>query len=169
MSTLWTPSGEHRVPPAPPGGSSPRGGSSPPGRAPAPGGRTGEAGWAQQAETEPPLSGESRHQPTPEELEEAEADLDAMREQLARTPADVVIANHALGLWELAALHLSQKPPRLPDARLAIDALASLVEGLKGRLGEAERSLDDALAQIRMAFVQISNAERAKGGTGNGG
>jgi hypothetical protein len=125
-------------------------------------------GRSQRPEKEPPDSGEDHRQPTPEELEEAEADLDAMREQLARTPADVVIANHALGLWELAALHLSQKPPRLPDARLAIDALASLVEGLKGRLGEAERSLDDGLTQIRMAFVQISNAERAKEGSGSG-
>jgi hypothetical protein len=38
---------------------------------------------------------------------------------------------------------------------LAIDALGALVEGLAGRLGDAEPSLVDALAQIRMAFVQI--------------
>jgi len=85
-----------------------------------------------------------------------------MREQLARAPAELVIANHAMGLWELAALHLSQKPPQLSQAKLAIDALSALVEGLHGRLGEDEKSLEDGLAEIRMAFVQIHSAERAR-------
>ena len=65
------------------------------------------------------------------------------------------MANHAYGLFELAAMHLSQAPPGFVQARLAIDALGALVEGLAGRLGEAEPSLVDALAQIRLAFVQI--------------
>jgi hypothetical protein len=85
-----------------------------------------------------------------------------MRQQLAEAPAELVIANHAMGLWELAALHLSHQPPQLPQAQLAIDALTALVDGLQGRLGEDERSLRDGLAQIRMAFVQINNAERAR-------
>jgi Domain of unknown function (DUF1844) len=85
-----------------------------------------------------------------------------MREQLAQAPAELVIANHAMGLWELAALHLSQKPPHLGQAQLAIDALTALVDGLQGRLGDDEKSLRDGLAQIRMAFVQIHNAERAR-------
>jgi hypothetical protein len=85
-----------------------------------------------------------------------------MREQLAKAPAELVIANHAMGLWELAALHLSQQPPHLPQAQLAIDALSSLVDGLQGRLGEDEKSLREGLAQIRMAFVQIANAERTR-------
>ena len=66
-----------------------------------------------------------------------------------------------MGLWELAALHLSQRPPQFSQARLAIDALAALVEGLAGRLGEPEKSLQDGLAQIRMAYVQIHGAEPA--------
>ena len=70
------------------------------------------------------------------------------------------MANHAYGLFELAAIHLSQQPPRLDQARLAVDAMAALVEGLGGRLGEAEPSLRDALAQIRLAFVQISEGRR---------
>jgi hypothetical protein len=85
-----------------------------------------------------------------------------MRQQLAQAPAELVIANHAMGLWELAALHLSQQPPQLPQAQLAIDALTALVDGLQGRLGEDERSLRDGLAQIRMAYVQINNAERGR-------
>ncbi len=84
--------------------------------------------------------------------------LEELRNQLVSTPAEVVVANHVYGLFELAAIHLSQSPPGLRDARLAIDAMAAVVEGLKGRLGQAERSLEDALAQIRLAFVQIGGA-----------
>ena len=34
--------------------------------------------------------------------------------------------------------------------------MGQLVDGLAGRLGEAEATLKDALAQLRMAFVQLS-------------
>jgi hypothetical protein len=71
------------------------------------------------------------------------------------TPVEVVVANHAYGMFELAAIHLSERPPALGQARLAIDALGALVEGLAGRLGDAEPSLVEALAQLRLAFVQI--------------
>ncbi len=74
------------------------------------------------------------------------------------------MANHAYGLFELAAIHLSQQPPRRDQARLAVDAMAVLVEGMEGRLGEAERPLKDALAQIRLAFIQISEAAAATDG-----
>jgi hypothetical protein len=84
-----------------------------------------------------------------------------MQEQLAKTPAEVVVANHAFGLFELGALHLSQQPPQLDQARLAIDALGALIEGIEGRLGEHEAQLRDGLAQLRMAFVQIKNSAEA--------
>lgn len=83
------------------------------------------------------------------------ARLEELRRQLVDTPAEVVVANHVYGLFELAAIHLSQDPPRHEEARLAVDAMGALVEGLQGRLGEAEASLRDALAQIRLAYVQI--------------
>jgi hypothetical protein len=85
------------------------------------------------------------------------------------TPAEVVVANHAYGLFELAAIHLSQQPPRLEEARLAVDALGALVEALAGRLGEAEPSLHDALAQIRLTYVQISEMVSAQAGGADGG
>jgi hypothetical protein len=84
------------------------------------------------------------------------AEIDELRRQLAETPAEVVIANHAFGLFELAALHLSLQPPQLEPAKLAIDAFGALVEGLEGRLGDFEPQLRDGLAQLRLAFVQIS-------------
>lgn len=102
--------------------------------------------------------------PAGEEMDEAAAlaaHLDDLRQQLAATPAEVVVANHAFGLFELAAIHLSRQPPGLDEARLAVDAMGVLVEGLHGRLGEAEEPLVAALAQIRLAYVQITGAARA--------
>jgi Domain of unknown function (DUF1844) len=84
--------------------------------------------------------------------------METLRQQLAETPAELVIANHGFGLFELAALHLSLQPPQLEEARLAIDALGALVEGMEGRLGEQETTLREGLAQLRLAFVQIQSA-----------
>jgi len=106
---------------------------------------------------------------SPEERQALADRLDELRSQLVATPAEVVVANHAYGLFELAAIHLSQQPPHLPEARLAVDALGAVVEGLAGRLGEAEPSLLDALAQIRLTYVQISemvNAPKPTDGSG---
>ncbi len=87
--------------------------------------------------------------------EPTEDELAAIRDQLAKTPAAVVVTNHCLGLWELAALHLSLQPPQLDEAAVAIDALGAIIERLQGRLGEEETTLRDALAQVRLAFVQV--------------
>ncbi len=78
----------------------------------------------------------------------------ARQRLLAADPADVVV-NHAIGLYELGAIHLANTPPDLSAAALAIDGLACLVEGLQGRLGDNEATLRDALGNIRLAFVQI--------------
>jgi hypothetical protein len=81
-----------------------------------------------------------------------------LRQQLADTPARTVVANHCYGMFELAALHLSLDPPNLDQARLAIDALALLVEGLRTRLGEEEANLREGLTQLRLAFVRLGGA-----------
>ncbi len=97
---------------------------------------------------------------SPEEREQAEQyirELAESRERLKAVPASVVVANHAMGLYELAALHLSNQPPNFAEGAVAIDALGALLDGMKGRLGEAESTLQDALSQIRMAFVQLKN------------
>lgn len=97
--------------------------------------------------------------PTPDEerlSDEALAAVAEARSRLAAVPADLVVANHAMGLYELAAIHLSSEPPRLEDARLAVDALGALVEALGSRLGEHSETLESALAQIRLAWVAVS-------------
>ena len=89
-------------------------------------------------------------------------ELRELREQLAATPVADIVANHAVGLWQLAIVHLAPETgsrANLEEARLAIDAVAALVEGLEGRLGEHEEALRDALAQLRLVFVEVSQRQ----------
>src|SRR5215218_6297418 len=105
-------------------------------------------------------------QPTPEAYgpedeamdPEMEAELRAMQEQMLRTPAAIVVANHCIGLIELAALHLGQNPPNLSDAQVAIDALAGILDAVGSRMGENAPPLRQALNQMRMAFVEAKSA-----------
>jgi len=133
VSTLWTPGGEHE--PREPG--SPEG--------PPPSGAAGQ------------VSGSTEEAPGPDP--ELEAELRRLREELAATPVADIVANHAVGLWQLAIVHLAPEgdtPPDLEEARFAIDAMATLVEGLGDRLGAHEAPLRDALAQLRLVFVQVN-------------
>jgi hypothetical protein len=129
--SLWTPEGEHPVDREPDQGDT---------------GATdgeGEDGFAEL---------------TPEQRAEAEAmaaEMEEVRRQLASVPASVVVGNHLMGLYELAAIHLSSSPPAFSEAQLAIDAMGAVVEGCEGRLGEHEATLRDALGQMRLAFVQL--------------
>jgi hypothetical protein len=131
--SLWTPDGEHRV-------------------------------EREEPEVEPqedPLAGLS-----PEEREQAmamAAEMDEVRRQLASVPAAMVVANHAMGLYELAAIHLSSQPPDFVEAQVAIDGMAAIVDALRGRLGENEPTLVEALAQLRMAYVQLHGAAATEG------
>jgi hypothetical protein len=106
-------------------------------------------------------------------LGDAEQAIDDARRRLAEVPADVVVTNHVMGLYELAAIHLSATPPNLPAASLAIDAVGALVDGLGDRLGPDTPTLRDALANIRMAFVSVRSATArsadAPTGDGDGG
>ena len=144
--SLWTPGGEHEVPrggDGDPSAPSPEPAAGPP---PAPGGLPGGIDPSQ-------LSDEER-----EQLEAAAAEMAEVQRRVAAAPASDVIANHVMGFYELAAIHLSQQPPNLPQATVAIDAMRAVVETLVGRLGEAEPTLKEALAQVQMAFVQLSEA-----------
>jgi hypothetical protein len=91
--------------------------------------------------------------PTPEQAQA----LAEARERLAETPANVVVANHVVGLYELAAIHLGANPPRLSEAQLAIDALAAIVDTLGARLGDDYATFKDALANIRIVYVKLTS------------
>ena len=86
---------------------------------------------------------------------ESEAAMAEARARLADVPAEVVVTNHVMGLYELAAIHLSSPMPDLVSSSLAIDSMAMLVEGLGDRLGDDAPTMQDALANLRMAFVGV--------------
>ena len=96
--------------------------------------------------------------------EELRAEILAMQQQMLRTPAAIVVANHCIGLVELAALHLGQSPPNLADAQVAIDALAGMIDAVGPRLGENGPPLRQALNQMRMPFIEARNATAGGGG-----
>jgi len=86
---------------------------------------------------------------------EIEAAMAEARARLADVPAEVVVTNHVMGLYELAAIHLSSATPDLVSASLAIDAMGMLVDGLGDRLGDDAPTMQDALGNIKMAFVGV--------------
>lgn len=90
-------------------------------------------------------------------LSDAQEALEDARRRIAEAPAQVVVVNHLMGLYELAAIHLSAVPPKLDDASLAIDALAALVYKLGDRLGDDIETMRDALANIQMVYVQMNS------------
>lgn len=105
-------------------------------------------------------------QMSPEEqqqIADAQQAMEESRARLASVPAEVVVTNHVMGLYELAAIHLSAEEPDLAQAALAIDALACLVDGLGDRLGPEAPTMVDALQNIRLAFVQIKGQAAPEG------
>lgn len=120
--SLWTPDGEHSVPPAT------------------------QAAGLDDTELDPE---------THAQAEALAAEMAEVRRQLLSAPAAIVIANHAMGLYELAAIHLGATEPNLAEAQVAIDAYGALIDAVGDRLGPDAATLRDALAQIRLAFVQI--------------
>ena len=96
-------------------------------------------------------------------IDDAQQAMYDARNRLGSIPAEVVVSNHVMGLYELAAIHLSAETPALREAALAIDAVGCLVEGLGERLGEDSETLANALSNIRLAFVQIKSAAELTG------
>jgi len=140
VSSLWTPSGEHQPP-----DDDPQGGA----------GRSSDMPFVES------LRGDG---PTPEQVDQ---EMRRARAELAAVPVADIVVNHAVGLWQLAVLHLTPDPqpdgmptePRLAEAGLAIDALGSLVDGLGDRLGDNAEPLREALGQLRMAYVQLASGD----------
>ena len=104
--------------------------------------------------------------PGPDPDPEEQAAILQARAELAAVPVADIVANHAVGLWELAILHLSPDPlpdgrpsrPRMDEAGLAIDALAAMVDTLGPRLAPHDEMLREAVTQLRLAFVQLTDA-----------
>ncbi len=143
MSSLWTPGGERPI------------NTNPQPETPAPGPGPG-----------PELSPEQE-----EQARQMAAEMSDARAQLLEAPVAAVIANHAFGMYELAAIHITADDPDMSEARLAVDSFGVVVEGLEGRLGEEiDTTLNEALQNIRMAFVQrTADLKSRAGGESNDG
>jgi hypothetical protein len=138
VSGLWTPSGEHVPEPDP-----------------------ASSGSAASASLDDGLDDGLDDELDPEVAEE----LRRVRAEIAATPVEDLVARHAVGLWELAVLHLSpdeDRPLRLDQAAVAIDAMGGIVDTLGDRLGAHASALRDALGQLRLAFVEVQ--QRATSG-----
>ena len=143
MSTLWTPSGGEPRPSAPPTAPAPSPDQIPP----------------RQVDQDRVPEGDLSEQQVAEEMRR-------VRAELASTPVVDLVANHAIGLWQLAVLHLTPEEgaePSLEEASLAIDAMGAIVDGLGSRLGENAEPLQQALSQLRLAFVQVSGGTATPG------
>jgi len=137
VSSIWTPYGEHEPRPGTPGGP-PAGADHEPGPGGAGGGDAGAG--------------------LPEGVSEEQ--VQEMLRRLVEMPVADIVADHAARLHEVAVVHLGladQRPGSLEAASLAVDAMAALVEGLGDRLGAAAAPLGEALAQLRLAYVQVSS------------
>jgi hypothetical protein len=165
VSSIWTPGGEHRVPDDDPRARSAPSGA--PSGAPAGAPVRAPQGEPSYLEADEGDLGAEGRAISPEELE-------AMRQvqaQIRATPAIDIVANHAVQLFELAAIYLGVTSPpdeqgRVPapdlaQAGVAIDAMAAIVDGLASRLAEHEQTLRDGLGQIQMLYVQIADEQPA--------
>ena len=93
----------------------------------------------------------------PEERAQAEAMIQQMAEvqrQILSAPAAQLVANHIIGFYELAMIHLAQERPILSEAKLAIDAMASTLDAVADRLGENAQMVIEALTQAQMAYLE---------------
>lgn len=136
MSSLWTPGGEVPMERRPPAGEAQ---NAPP---------AGQAGAGQPPSAEEAMTADEAAM---------RAQIEELRRHMLAAPASDIVIEHLAGFYELAVLHLSQPEPRFPEARLAIDAIAAVVDNVGDRLGEAKPQLDAMVNQLRMAFVERQN------------
>jgi len=97
---------------------------------------------------------------TPDQLAEAEAMLAEMarvRQQMLSVPAAEIVANHLMGIYELAAIHLGENPPNFAEATVAIEALRAVLDRLGPQFGESGPVLQQALQQLQMTFVALKD------------
>jgi hypothetical protein len=128
--------------------------------------------WTPSGEHQPDPGPDPSTDPGPEGdavemTQEQYQELLRARAELAAIPVADIVANHAIGLQQLAVIHLLPDPdgagnpgePRLAEASLAIDALGALVDTLGDRLAPHDEALREAVSQLRLAFVELSVTE----------
>lgn len=87
---------------------------------------------------------------TPEREEQARV----MAQQIAQTPSLEWVVNVAVTLANVAGTKLDAGA--IADSRLAIDALAGILDRVGGDLGDAEPPLRQTLAHLQMGYAQVA-------------
>lgn len=138
--TIWTPRGEHEVS---------REAADTQQQAPPPN---------QPPNSQPPSPSPTAQDPQvdPQAQREYEQQLAEIRQNILETPIELILAQHFLGLSEIAVIHLSEANPNLESARLVINAMNGIVSATQGELGDAEEALQLALHQVQMEYVKVS-------------
>ena len=95
-----------------------------------------------------PPSGGGQQVWTPEQ----EAEMQRVTQEIAQRPSLEWVVNTALTLVNVAGTKLELG--QAPDAQLAIDALAGMLQSAGSRLGSAEQPLRQALAELQLTFAQ---------------
>ncbi len=95
---------------------------------------------------------------TPEEQAALASEFEEAKQRISETPVDQIITTHIIGLYELAVIHLQKDPPDLKSAKIAVNAMAGIVEGVAEDLQEYEEAMRSALTEIQMAFVKASDS-----------
>ncbi len=151
VSTLWTPSGEYPLQ----GNTRPQSREEHRENAP-----STDASSPQATSPKAKRRSDGQHGQDEHNIRDRDMALDELQREIAAAPVEVVVANHCYGFFELAAIHLSKQPPDAEAARLAIDAMGAVLDGLGQRLGEHFAALEEGLAQIRLAYVTIVGKQK---------
>ncbi len=136
MGSLWTPDGEHQVPPTsapanrtrckrPAGGATPAAGSDP-------SGDTLRAAAAAIGVDLDSMDEDERNQ-----LQAELAEMMRVRREVAATPASEMLTNHMMRLFDLATIYLEGEPPAFAEAATVIEAFRAMLDGVGDRLGRA--------------------------------
>jgi hypothetical protein len=83
-----------------------------------------------------------------------------MLTRLAETPVEAIVTQFAVELQEISVLHLglsAERPESLAQAAMAIDAMGAMVDALGDRLEPNAEPLRQAVAALRLGYVEVSS------------
>jgi hypothetical protein len=83
-----------------------------------------------------------------------------MLTRLAETPVEAIVTQFAVELQEISVLHLglaAERPESLAQAAIAIDAMGALIDAVGDRFGPNAEPLRQAVAALRLGFVEVSS------------
>lgn len=163
--SLWTPGGEHKIPDAQPENATQQASTQTANnQASNSQAQNSNASGTQHANTQADTQTQADAQTLdPKTQQELEEQLAAVRQRVLETPVEIMLAQHLVGLYEIAAIHLSVEDADMTAAKVAIDAMSGMVEAVKGQLGDAAEPVESMLHQIRMAYVNASGVTTTDG------